>query len=102
MKDSLKKYPKEVIALSSSGKQEVRVLVERGSYVRYSYVDPKTGKPVAEGKESIWLKSKEGRTEHLFFIPLKEKGKRLVIKKEESPKGRKVWDKKRKRVVGLF
>ncbi|MBW2979500.1 hypothetical protein DRZ77_02330 [Candidatus Woesearchaeota archaeon] len=97
------KYPREVITIGSSGKPEARVLIEQGKYIRYTYLDPKTGKPIAKGKESIWLKSKEGRIEHLFFIPLKKgKGKALVIRKEESPKERKIWDNKKKKAIDLF
>lgn len=90
--------PDEVIAVSKDGKKEVRLLVERGEYVRYTYADPKTLKVIREGKESIWLKS-DGKIEHLFFIPLK--GKFLVIKEEDKER-RKIWDPKKKRAVELF
>ena len=94
------KYPKETLAKSSSGKLEARVLVEKGKYVRYTYVYPETGKEVKKGKESIWLKSDSGRTEHLFFIPMKDKS--LVIRKVESPSGRKIWDAKKKKIINIF
>ncbi|MEM2174673.1 MAG: hypothetical protein QXI58_03500 [Candidatus Micrarchaeia archaeon] len=92
--------PEEVIAISKEGKREVRILIERGEYVRYGYADPKTLKIIKEGKESIWLKS-NGKIEHLFFIPIK--GKFLVIKeKDTNIKGRKIWDKEKKKAVELF
>lgn len=98
----LMEYPKEVIA-ESKGKKEARVLVERGKYVKYTYVDANTGKLVKEGKESIFLKSEEGKIEHLFIIPLQKRF--LLIKEketEESVKKRKIFDKNKKKAVPLF
>lgn len=91
------KYPDEVIAINKQGKKEVRVLVEQGKYVKYTYIDPKTNKIVRQGKESIILKNKQGKQEHLFIIPIK--GKSLLIRKLDDKK-RKVWDKNKS--VDLF
>ncbi len=91
------KYPDEVIAVNKQGKREVRVLVEKGKYVRYTYLNPGTNKIVREGKESIILKNDKGKLEHLFIIPIKDKF--LLIRKHDD-KTRKVWDKNK--AVDLF
>ena len=91
------KYPDEVIAVNKQGKKEVRVLLEKGQYVKYTYIDPETSKIVREGKESIILKNDKARLEHLFIIPVK--GKSLLIRKPDD-KTRKVWDKNK--AVDLF
>jgi len=84
------KYPDEVIAVNKKGKKEVRVLVEKGEYVKYTYLNPETNKIVRVGKESIILKNKQGKQEHLFIIPMK--GKSLLIRKLDDKK-RKILDK---------
>lgn len=91
------KYPDEVIAVNKQGKKEVRVLVEHGKYVKYTYIDPETNKKVRVGKESIILKNTKGKQEHLFIIPIK--GKSLLIRKLDDKK-RKIWDKGK--AVDLF
>jgi len=94
-------YPKEVIA-KTRGKKEARILVERGIYTRYTYVDAKTGKIVKEGKESIFLKS-GNKIEHLFVIPTARNF--LLIKEKESEKSvkeRKLWDEQKKKAVPIF
>lgn len=45
-------YPKETLTKN----QEVRVLEEKGQYIKYTYIDPKTGKPIKQGKYSLLLK----------------------------------------------
>lgn len=97
------KYPKGVIATTSQGKKEARILTEKGSYVRYTYHDPETDKIVRQGKESIFLKNDKGKYEQLFIIPIKDKA--LLIKTKETEqevKTRKVWDEKKKKAVELF
>jgi len=97
------KYPKEVIAISR-GKSEARIFIEKGNYIRYTYVDPKTNKLIKKGKESIFLKNEKGQYEELFIIPLKE-NKSLLFKtkeKADAVKARKVWDKKKNKAVSLF
>jgi len=93
-------YPKSVITKNKQGKEEVRLFLERGSYVRYGYINPKTGKIVKKGKESIILKNKDGKLEHLYIIPLK-KGKGLMLKTKANNKI-KLWDKKNKKKIKLF
>jgi hypothetical protein len=79
-------YPKEVLTKNN----EVRVLEDKGTFIKYTYVDPKTNKPIKEGKYSLILKGKEQR--HLFIIPLKG-NKSMIVKDEIDNEKRKVWDK---------
>ncbi len=98
------KYPKEVIAITSKGKKEVRIFLERGKYVRYTYADPETGKIVKKGKEAVFLKSEKGKYVEFFVVPIGEK-KNLLFKikeKEEKVKKRKVWLKEKKKAIPLF
>ena len=53
-------YPKETITINKQGKKEVRVLQEKGSFVKYAYLDPKTGKKTA--KYSLILKCQKFST----------------------------------------
>lgn len=87
----MQKYPDEVIALNKQGKKEVRLLLEKGRYVKYTYLDPKTNKIVRVGKESIILKPEKGKTEHLFIVPVKG-NKSLLIRKLDD-KERKILNK---------
>ena len=89
------KYPKEVLTKN----QEVRVLEEKGQYVKYTYIDPKTGKLIKQGKYSLILKS-ESSIRHLFIIPIK--GNRSMIVKDEIDKEkRKVFDKEKNKAVDV-
>jgi hypothetical protein len=81
-------YPKEVLTKNN----EVRLLEEKGTYIKYTYIDPKTSKPVKEGKYSLIFKGKKQR--HLFIIPLKG-NKSIIVKDEIDTEKRKVWDKNR-------
>ena len=83
-------YPDSVITINKKGKKEVRVLLDKGNYLRYGYIDIKTGKQ--EAKTSIILNK-----EHFFIIPLKD-GKSLLLKKEEKS-SIKVWDKEKKKLI---
>ena len=94
-------YPNSVITYSKKGNQEVRLMVDKGKYCRYQYVDPKTGKLVEKGKTSIMLKNSEGKLEHFFLIPIK--GERfLTLKLKDDQKPRKVWNKGKKKEENLF
>ena len=94
-----KDWPKEVIATSSKGKKEARVLKERGQYALYTYVDPATKKLVRKGKESIWLKNEKGELVQLFMIPLKDK---YLTIKTKGKRELQVWDPKKKKASKLF
>ncbi len=85
-------YPQSVLTKDRKGNPEVRNLLSKGTFVKYNYTDPKTGKPMEGGKFSIILKDKTGKEEHYFIIPLK--GRFLAIPQKEE-KNRKVWDGKK-------
>lgn len=91
-------YPEETIAINKKGKKEVRVLKEKGQYVKYNYLDLKTGKETS--KYSLFLKS-ENKQEHLFIVPMKT-GKSLILKQEIDNKKRKIWDNKKKKAIDIF
>jgi len=86
-------YPKETLTKN----QEVRVLEEKGSYIKYTYIDPKTGKPIKKGKYSLILKS-ESPKKHLFIVPLKT-GKSMVVKDEIEKRKIKIYDKEKNKVI---
>lgn len=88
-------YPKEVLAKA----KEARVLIDKGRFVRYSYIDAKTGK--APSKYTLLLNDGK-QIDHYFIVPMK--GKELVVKrvKESIKKKRKVWDKGKKKTVNDF
>lgn len=82
-------YPEEVLTISKKGKVEVRNLLDRGRYVRYEYLDPKTGKR-SENKIKIVLIGDEEKMEEYFIVPLKDDRKLMVP--TESKGKRKLWD----------
>lgn len=87
-------YPEDVITKNKKGQIEVRTLIRRGNFIEYDYRDPKTGKTVEAGKRSIILIDGK-KQEHYFIIPLKQRGKFLmVVPKEEKP-SRKIWNGKK-------
>ena len=89
-------YPKEVVAVSSQGKEEARALIDKGTFIRYSYIDIKTGKTAA--KYTILLDNGK-EIEHYFIVPYQDK--ELVVKKVKESKGkkRKIWDENGKKIV---
>jgi len=84
------KYPQEVLTISKRGKVEVRKLIDRGVYVRYEYIDPTTGEK-SENKIKIVLRSKDGKLEEYFMIPLKQKDRYLLLKTDVKG-DRFLWD----------
>ncbi len=96
----MERFPEEVITVSKRGKREVRVLVDRGRYVRYEYLDPVTGKK-SENKVKLVLLTEDGKQEEYFIIPLKQEGRFLLLK-AEAKGNRKIWDEKKKKPVELF
>ncbi len=96
----MERFPDEVITVSKRGKREVRVLVDRGRYIRYEYLDPVTGKK-SENKVKLVLLTEDGKQEEYFIIPLKQEGKFLLLKAEVKG-NRKIWDEKKKKAVDLF
>lgn len=87
-------YPEEVLTKSKKGKIEVRNLVDYGKFVRYDYLDPKTGKR-SEDKVKIVLYNGEDYEEY-FIIPLKQKNRFLMLQAEKKGP-RKIWDGKEAR-----
>ncbi|NPA76071.1 MAG: hypothetical protein GXO25_08345 [Euryarchaeota archaeon] len=82
-------YPEDVITTSKKGKKEVRKLVDYGKFVRYMYVDPNTGEKT-ENKTKLVL-AHDGEYEEYFIIPLKQKGRFLLVPAEKKP-NRKIWN----------
>jgi hypothetical protein len=97
----MKKYPEKVITFDKKGNREVRLLVDKGKFVRYKYMDPASGKIVEKGKFSIILRNEKGKEEHLYIIPL-QKNKALVVWPSKEKKKRKVWSKEKSREINLF
>jgi len=82
------RYPPEVLTKSKKGKIEVRALIDKGQFVRYGYLDPKTAKP--SGKIKLVLKGK--KQEEFFIIPMAQPEKFLMLKTEAKGK-RSIWSK---------
>jgi len=88
-------YPKEVLTKTKRGKVEVRVLVNKGEFIRYEYIDPETGERT-QNKTKLILKTREG-TEEYFLIPMKD-GRILMLPTESKGK-RKIWDSKKNKPI---
>ena len=86
----MKPFPDEVLTRTNKGEIEVRSLIDRGRYVRYSYLHPETGQPVEGGKVKLVLVSESGKTEEYFVIPTKSRRDLLIPAAEKGP--RKIWD----------
>lgn len=82
--------PEKSITVSSRGRREVRILVERGIYTIVKYMDLKTGK-VIEGKFKIYLRHGDELKGYLM-IPLKEKGKYLSFEDRDVKKDAYVYN----------
>ncbi len=83
-------FPDEVLTKTKKGEIEVRSLVDRGRYVRYKYLHPETGEPMAGGKVKLILASDRGAVEKYFIIPTKSRRDLLIPAVEKG--ARKVWD----------
>lgn len=88
-------YPQETLTKN----KEVRVLEEQGTYTKYTYIDPKTGKPIKKGKYSLILKS-ESSKRHLFVIPLKG-NKSMIVKDEIDTEKRKIYNKEKDKTIDV-
>jgi hypothetical protein len=91
-------YPKEVLTKSKKGKIEVRSLIDRGEFVRYEYLDPKSGKR-SENKVKLVLRSNKGEIEEFFIVPLKQEDRFLLLRTEVKGE-RRLWS--NEGVVNLF
>lgn len=94
-------YPSSVITKDRKGNKEVRLLLDKGKFVRYQYMDPDSGSIVEKGKVSIILQTGEGNEEHLYIIPL-QPNKSLVIRQKGEEKSRMVWNKETGKEEALF
>ena len=90
-------YPEEVLTTSKKGRVEVRSLIDRGSFVRYEYLDPGIGKKT-ENEIKLFLKTHSG-SEQYFIIPMKDKRNLLIP--VESKGARKLWDGGKNQAVDL-
>ncbi len=83
------KYPSEVLTKSKKGKVEVRSLIDSGTFVRYEYLDPKTGER-SENKVKLVLYNGKDYEEY-FIIPLKQRNRFLLLKAEKKG-ARSIWN----------
>ncbi len=90
-------YPTEVLTTSKKGKVEVRSFIDRGSFIRYEYLDPETGEK-SENKTKIVLQTEKG-AEEFFIIPMK--GNRNLLIPLEAKGARKLWDKIGNKTIDL-
>ena len=97
----MKEYPPEVATYDKKGNKEIRLLIDKGLFARYIYMDPVSGKIVEKGKFSIILRNEKGEEEHLYVIPLKDK-KALVVWPKQEKKKRMAWSKEKNKSVKLF
>lgn len=88
------KYPDEVLTKSKKGRIEVRKLIDRGSFVRYEYIDPESGERSENKIKLVLLSDKE---EEFFIIPMRDG--RMLMLPAESRGERRLWD--GERVVDL-
>ncbi|MBI2530086.1 MAG: hypothetical protein HYW05_03005 [Candidatus Diapherotrites archaeon] len=101
-KKNSEKYPDEVITQDRKGNPEIRILLDKGQFVRYHYADPKTGKLLEKEKFTILLNDENGKLTHFYAIPM-QKGKRyLLIEVQEKGIERKVWDAQKRKAVNLW
>ncbi len=75
-------FPEEVIAVTKRGKREVRSFIDRGTFVRYAYLDPETGEQ-KERKCKLVLRTEDGTIEEYFVIPT-GKNRFLMLRGEEK------------------
>jgi hypothetical protein len=87
------KYPDSVLTKNRKGETEVRLLTDRGKFMRYTYAYP-DGTKAEGGKVSIILTNEKGEKTHYFLIPT-QGGRYLAIIPKEEISERKVWDGKR-------
>ena len=104
------KYPESVLTKNRKGETEVRLLIDKGRFVRYTYIYP-DGTKAEGGKVSIILTNEKGEQAHYFLIPTKGGRYLAILPKEETPGGkatkspsgkvRKVWDSQGKKEVDV-
>jgi len=80
------KYPESVLTKNRKGETEVRLLIDKGKFTRYTYAYP-DGRPAEGGKVSIILMSESGERTHYFLIPT-QGGRYLAIIPKETTGGK--------------
>ena len=93
------KFPESVLTKNRKGETEVRILIDKGKFVRYTYIYP-DGRPAEGGKISIILTNEKGEQAHYFLIPT-QGGRYLAIVPKEEKEQRKVWDSQGKKEVDV-
>lgn len=93
------KHPESVIAKTKEGKEELRNLLHKGTFIIYNYLNPESGKVLKDGKKKLVLKGSEGAEEY-FIVPLDDK-KSLLINVKEKEETKSVWDGKNKKAVNI-
>lgn len=85
------KCPEDVLA---KGRKELRLLIDKGSFARYKYMDLKSGKTKNKTKLVLHSAENSAKREAYFIVPLKQKGKFFMIE-DKGSKIVKVWDGKK-------
>jgi hypothetical protein len=86
----MSKFPDSVLTTTKKGEVEARMLIDRGKFVRYRYVDAETGAEKDGGKVKLVLIPENGGAEEFFVIPTK--GGRSLLLKAEVKGERMLWD----------
>ena len=84
------KYPDSVLTKNRKGETEVRLLIDKGKFTRYTYAYP-DGRKAEGGKISIILTNEKGEQVHYFLIPT-QGGRYLAVIPKDDKENRKVWD----------
>jgi len=93
----MSKFPDSVLTTTKKGEVEARMLIDRGKFVRYRYVDAETGEDKGGGKVKLVLSPENGGMEEFFVIPTK--GGRSLLLKAEVKGEKMLWD--GEKAVGL-
>jgi len=90
-------FSESVLTKSKKGKIEVRSLIDSGEFVRYEYLDPKTGKKSENKYKLVLIPKKQNlnakelpKISEFFVVPIAG-GRFLMIPTEEKG-SRAVWD----------
>lgn len=90
VRETMAKFPDEVLTRTKKGEVEVRSLIDRGRYVRYRYLHTETGEAMEGGKVKLVLIPESGKPEEYFILPTKSKRDLLIPAADKG--SRKVWD----------
>ncbi|KXB04533.1 hypothetical protein AKJ35_00670 [candidate division MSBL1 archaeon SCGC-AAA833F18] len=93
-------YPESVLTESRKGKTEVRALASKGEFIMCEYLDPESLEQT-EKKKKLILKREDGETEEYFIIPMKQKGRDLLITPKEKSGEYIFWNKTEEKIEEL-